>query len=90
MPVTTDSKGRLSVRASGGSSSPAIINITVINETGQNTTATASQQSNNNGGLDVKVLIKQTVAQDIASGNGGMISQAIQGTFGLKRAVRGR
>lgn len=90
MPVTTDSKGRLSVLASGGSSSPAIINITVINETGQNTTATASQQSNNNGGLDVKVLIKQTVAQDIASGNGGMISQAIQGTFGLKRAVRGR
>ena len=49
-----------------------------------------SQQRNAQGGLDVKVLVKQVVVSDIAQGNGGSIAQAMQSVYGLKRQQRGR
>lgn len=88
MPLRRMSNGRLGVESSGsGVNVP--INIEVINETGQNTKAEARQQRNNDGGMDVTVLIKQVVAQDITRGNGGMVAQAIQGVYGVKRQQRG-
>ena len=88
MPLRRMSNGRLGVESSGsGVNVP--INIEVVNETGQSTKAEARQQRNNDGGMDVTVLIKQVVAQDITRGNGGMVAQAIQGVYGVKRQQRG-
>ena len=39
--------------------------------------------------MDVTVYIRQVVAQDITRGNGGMVAQAIQGVYGVKRQQRG-
>lgn len=88
MPLRRMSNGRLGVESSGsGVNVP--INIEVVNETGQNTKAEARQQRNNDGGMDVTVYIRQVVAQDITRGNGGMVAQAIQGVYGVKRQQRG-
>lgn len=88
MPLRRMSNGRLGVESSGnGVNVP--INIEVVNETGQSTKAEARQQRNNDGGMDVTVYIRQVVAQDITRGNGGMVAQAIQGVYGVKRQQRG-
>lgn len=88
MPLRRMSNGRLGVESSGsGVNVP--INIEVVNESGQNTKAEARQQRNNDGGMDVTVYIRQVVAQDITRGNGGMVAQAIQGVYGVKRQQRG-
>lgn len=88
MPLRRMTNGRLGVESSGsGVNVP--INIEVVNETGQNTKAEARQQRNNDGGMDVTVYIRQVVAQDITRGNGGMVAQAIQGVYGIKRQQRG-
>lgn len=88
MPLRRMSNGRLGVESSGsGVNVP--INIEVVNEAGQNTKAEARQQRNNDGGMDVTVYIRQVVAQDITRGNGGMVAQAIQGVYGVKRQQRG-
>lgn len=88
MPLKRMRNGRLGVETSGeGVNVP--INIEVVNETGQSTKAEARQQRNNDGGMDVTVYIRQVVAQDIIRGNGGMVAQAIQGVYGVKRQQRG-
>lgn len=88
MPLRRMTNGRLGVESSGsGVNVP--INIEVVNESGQNTKAEARQQRNNDGGMDVTVYIRQVVAQDITRGNGGMVAQAIQGVYGVKRQQRG-
>ena len=88
MPLRRMSNGRLGVESSGnGVNVP--INIEVVNESGQSTKAEARQQRNNDGGMDVTVYIRQVVAQDITRGNGGMVAQAIQGVYGVKRQQRG-
>lgn len=88
MPLKRMRNGRLGVETSGeGVNVP--INIEVVNETGQSTKAEARQQRNNDGGMDVTVYIRQVVAQDITRGNGGMVAQAIQGVYGVKRQQRG-
>lgn len=88
MPLRRMSNGRLGVESSGsGVNVP--INIEVVNESGQSTKAEARQQRNNDGGMDVTVYIRQVVAQDITRGNGGMVAQAIQGVYGIKRQQRG-
>lgn len=88
MPLRRMSNGRLGVESSGsGVNVP--INIEVVNESGQSTKAEARQQRNNDGGIDVTVYIRQVVAQDITRGNGGMVAQAIQGVYGVKRQQRG-
>lgn len=88
MPLRRMSNGRLGVESAGnGVNVP--INIEVVNESGQNTKAEARQQRNNDGGMDVTVYIRQVVAQDITRGNGGMVAQAIQGVYGVKRQQRG-
>lgn len=88
MPLRRMSNGRLGVESAGnGVNVP--INIEVVNETGQSTKAEARQQRNNDGGMDVTVYIRQVVAQDITRGNGGMVAQAIQGVYGVKRQQRG-
>lgn len=88
MPLRRMTNGRLGVESSGsGVNVP--INIEVVNESGQSTKAEARQQRNNDGGMDVTVYIRQVVAQDITRGNGGMVAQAIQGVYGVKRQQRG-
>ena len=88
MPLTRMRNGKLGVESSGyGVNVP--VNIEVVNETGKDTTAVATQRRNNDGGMDVTVLIKQVVAQDITRGNGGVVAQAIQGIYGVKRQQRG-
>lgn len=67
------------------------VNVIIENKSGEELTAQkASQQSNAQGGLDVRVLVTRVVVEDVTGGNGGPISKAIQSIYGVKRLARGR
>lgn len=67
------------------------VNVIIENKSGEELTAQKTgQQSNAQGGLDVRVLVTRVVVDDVTGGNGGPISKAIQSIYGVKRLARGR
>lgn len=67
------------------------VNVIIENKSGEELTAQKTgQQSNAQGGLDVRVLVTRVVVEDVTGGNGGPISKAIQSIYGVKRLARGR
>lgn len=67
--------------------------VNVIFENGSRNGITAEkvdQRPNSQGGLDVRVLIKDVIVSDVAQGNGGRIAKTFQSVYGLKRQTRGR
>jgi lambda family phage tail tape measure protein len=84
-------------RASAGRSYPAMsaagtvsmivppININVINESGQAVEAQGTARANNNGGIDIDVLVRNSIASDVAKN--GPTAKLLQNTYGLRRQV---
>lgn len=67
------------------------VNVIIENKSGEELTAQkTSQQSNAQGGLDVRVLVTRVVVDDVTGGNGGPIAKAMQSIYGVKRLARGR
>lgn len=67
------------------------VNVIIENKSGEELKAQkTSQQSNAQGGLDVRVLVTRVVVEDVTGGNGGPISKAMQSIYGIKRLARGR
>ena len=67
------------------------VNVIIENKSGEELTAQKTgQQSNAQGGLDVRVLVTRVVVEDVTGGNGGPIAKAIQSIYGVKRLARGR
>lgn len=88
MPLTRDSSGSLGVKAVGGPGVPNV-NITIIGGDG-NQTADANASMNQNGDLDIQVMMRQAASAEVASQIGnrsGPVFKAMSGTFGLKPQV---
>ena len=67
------------------------VNVIIENKSGEELTAQKTgQQSNAQGGLDVRVLVTRVVVDDVTGGNGGPIAKAMQSIYGVKRLARGR
>lgn len=67
------------------------VNVIIENKSGEELTAQKTgQQSNAQGGLDVRVLVTRVVVDDVTGGNGGPIAKAMQSIYGIKRLARGR
>ena len=67
------------------------VNVIIENKSGEELTAQKTgQQSNAQGGLDVRVLVTRVVVEDVTGGNGGPIAKAMQSIYGVKRLARGR
>lgn len=67
------------------------VNVIIENKSGEELTAQKTgQQSNAQGGLDVRVLVTRVVVEDVTGGNGGPIAKAFQSIYGVKRLARGR
>ncbi len=69
---------RVTVTPRGAPASGAVVNVTVINQAGAE--VETREQPNAQGGLDLLVLVRRDVEQDILSG--GRIGRAIGQTFG--------
>lgn len=80
------------MRAGGYAGAVSVpVNVIIRNESGEALGAEKTgQRRNAQGGLDVDVLVKRVVVNDIAQGNGGSIAKAMQSIYGLKRQARGR
>lgn len=67
------------------------VNVIIENKSGEELTAQKTgQQSNAQGGLDVRALVTRVVVEDVTGGNGGPIAKAMQSIYGVKRLARGR
>lgn len=67
------------------------VNVIIENKSGEELTAQKTgQQSNAQGGLDVRVMVTRVVVDDVTGGNGGPIAKAMQSIYGIKRLARGR
>ena len=89
MPLARMSNGKLGVQ-SAGAGVVVPVNIQVINQAGNNVGVETQQRQNDQGGTDIVMFIKRIIAQDISQGNGGMVANAAQRTWGLTRQQRGR
>lgn len=80
------------MRAGGYAGAVSVpVNVIIKNESGEALgVEKTGQRRNAQGGLDVDVLVKRVVVNDIAQGNGGSIAKAMQSIYGLKRQARGR
>lgn len=92
MPLARMSNGKLGVQSTGGAVGGVVVpvNIQVINQAGNNVGVETQQRQNDQGGTDIVMFIKRVIAQDISQGNGGMVANAAQRTWGLTRQQRGR
>lgn len=90
MPLARMSNGKLGVQSAGVGGVVVPVNIQVINEAGNNVGVETQQRQNDQGGTDIVMFIKRIIAQDISQGNGGMVANAAQRTWGLTRQQRGR
>ena len=92
MPLARMSNGKLGVQSTGGAAGGVVVpvNIQVINELGNQANVETQQRQNDQGGMDITMFIKRVIAQDISQGNGGMVANAAQRTWGLTRQQRGR
>jgi len=74
--------------ASGGytdSATASGVTINVKNEAGDQVNATAQAKQNNAGGIDVEILVKRVMQNDLRQN--GAISQSMSSAFGLRRAI---
>ena len=85
MPLTRDSTGKLGVKSmsSGGGSQPITINVN--NEGAADGYQAVATTKNNDGGIQIDVLIQKAMIQDIRSN--GQVSQALSNSFGLRRSA---
>jgi hypothetical protein len=67
---------------SGSAASP--INVTVVNNTGQE--SSTSEKDGSNGGRDIEVMIGKAITKNIA--RGGDVDQAIRSSYGVQRVGR--
>lgn len=80
MPLTRDASGRLGVSASGSS-----VTVNVINNAAGEGYETKASVNNNNGGLNIELLIVKTMASDMR--RNGPITQGLSQVFGLSRSA---
>lgn len=79
MPVTRDGSGNLGVSASG-----LIPNINInINNTVSNDTQVTANARNNNGNIEIDVIVQKVIAKDME--RNGPISRGFANTFGVAR-----
>ena len=74
--------------ANGGytdSATASGVTINVKNEAGDQVNATAQAKQNNAGGIDVEILVKRVMQNDLRQN--GAISQTMSSAFGLRRAI---
>ena len=74
--------------ANGGytdSATASGVTINVKNEAGDQVNATAQAKQNNAGGIDVEILVKRVMQNDLRQN--GAISQSMSSAFGLRRAI---
>lgn len=91
MPLARMSNGKLGVQSAGVGGVVVPVNIQVINEAGNNVGVETQQRQNDQGGVDIMLMIKRMIVQDITQGNGGMIAKGLEGTYqNLQRYQRGR
>ena len=93
MPLARMSNGKLGVQSAGGAAGGVVVpvNIQVINQAGNNVGVETQQRQNDQGGVDIMLMIKRMIVQDITQGNGGMIAHGLEGTYpNLQRYQRGR
>lgn len=93
MPLARMSNGKLGVQSTGGAAGGVVVpvNIQVINQAGNNVGVETQQRANDQGGMDIMLMIKRMIVQDITQGNGGMIAHGLEGTYpNLQRYQRGR
>ena len=91
MPLTRMSNGKLGVQSAGVEGVVVPVNIQVINQAGNNVGVETQQRQNDQGGMDIMLMIKRMIVQDITQGNGGMIAHGLEGTYpNLQRYQRGR
>ena len=93
MPLARMSNGKLGVQSAGGAAGGVVVpvNIQVINQAGNNVGVETQQRANDQGGMDIMLMIKRMIVQDITQGNGGMIAHGLEGTYpNLQRYQRGR
>lgn len=80
MPLTRDASGRLGVSGSGAS-----VTVNVINNAAGDGYETKATVNNNNGGLNVDLLIVKALASDMR--RNGPITQGFSRVFGLSRSA---
>lgn len=90
MPLARMSNGKLGVQSAGVGGVVVPVNIYVENQMGGQAQVETQQRANDQGGMDITLMIKRMIVQDISQGNGGMIGKSIESTYGVKRQQRGR